>query len=121
MLTFGSSCIHQKATSRKISIDWIQLWHMGARALTFHATCRAAAALLHSIVAVGFAEYHEIGEDIDAMIASADISGPVILCDSSVFLMMHILHARVTEVPGASSAASHHVVRWLFARWNPGL
>lgn len=75
---------------------------------------------LHSIAAAGTVQYHEIAEDIDTMIASADISGPTILCDSSIFFMMHILHARVTEVPGASLTASHHVIRWLFARWNPG-
>lgn len=76
---------------------------------------------MHSIVATGFVKYHEVSEDIDTMITSADISGPAILCDSSVFFMMHILHTRVTEVPGASLAASNNVIRWLFARWNPGM
>jgi serine-protein kinase ATM len=65
-------------------------------------------------------EYHEIGEDVNAMITAADVSGPVILCDSALFLMMHLLHVRVTEVPGASLVACQHVIRWVFARWNPG-
>lgn len=63
--------------------------------------------------------YNEIGEDVKAMITAADVSGPVVLCDSSVLLMMHILHMRVTEVPGASLTASNDVIRWFFARWDP--
>lgn len=100
-------------------MKWDQLWHIGARALTFSATCRAAASELHTILTMRFVRYHEIGEDIEAMIVAADVSGPVLLCDSSVRLMMHILHARVTEVPGASLVACNHVIRWLFARWDP--
>ena len=101
-------------------MDWIQLWHIGTRALTFAATCRAAAVQLHAILAAGLVQYREIGEDVDAMITAADISGPAILCDSAVLLMMHLLHARVTEVPGTSLIACHHVIKWLFTRWNSG-
>lgn len=68
----------------------------------------------------GLIEYQEVGEDVNAMITAADVSGPVALCDSALFLMMHLLHVRVTEVPGANLIASQHVIRWLFARWNPG-
>lgn len=54
------------------------------------------------------------------MITAADVSGPVVLCDSALFLMMHLLHVRVIEVPGASLVACQHVIRWVFARWSPG-
>lgn len=73
------------------------------------------------MLASGLVQYHEIGEDIEAMITAADSSGPVVLCDSSIFLMMHLLHVRVTEVPGASLKSSSHVTRWLLSRWNPGM
>lgn len=66
-------------------------------------------------------QYQEVGEDVNAMITSADVSGPVTLCDSSLFLMMHLLNVRVTEVPGASLLVCQHVIRWLFAQWNPGM
>ena len=97
----------------------MQLWHAGTRSLTFSVTCRAAAIQLHTILAKGLVQYHDIGEDVNAIIATADISGPPILCDSAISLMVHLLHARVTEVPSASLVASQHVIRWLFARWNP--
>jgi ataxia telangiectasia mutated family protein len=94
---------------------------MGSRALTFSATCRAAAAQLHAILAAGLVQYHEIGEAVDAMITAADIHAPVVLCDSSIFLMMHLLNTRVTEVPGTSVLACQHVIRWIFTKWNPGM
>lgn len=73
------------------------------------------------MLATGVVQYHEIGEDVEAMITAADTSGPVVLCDSSIFLMMHLLHVRVTEVPGANLTASSHVIRWILSRWNPGI
>lgn len=116
----GFSCAKQKSATREGHTDWIQLWHIGGRALTFPATCRAAAVQLHSMLAANLVQYQEVGEDVNAMITSADVSGPVALCDSSLILMMHLLHVRVTEVPGASLIVCQHVIRWLFARWNPG-
>jgi len=73
------------------------------------------------MLARGLIQYHDIGEDVNAIIAAADISGPVLLCDSAMFLMMHLLHVNITEAPGASLVACQHVIRWLFARWHPGL
>jgi ataxia telangiectasia mutated family protein len=102
-------------------VDWTQLWRVGARSLTFTATSRAAALELHAIVARNLVQYHDIGEDIETIVTSTDASGPAVLCDSGLFLMTHLLHARITEVPGASLAASQHVIRWLFARWDPGM
>jgi ataxia telangiectasia mutated family protein len=96
------------------------MWHLGLRSLTIFPTCRAASHLLHSLLGKMLVQYHEIGEDVASIITSADVSGPAVLCDSSIILMSHLLHARVTEVPGASLKASQHVIRWLFSRWDPG-
>ncbi|KAL5329330.1 hypothetical protein ACEPPN_002841 [Leptodophora sp. 'Broadleaf-Isolate-01'] len=114
-----ASCTAQSAAAEINPSEWTQLWQFGVRSLTFSATCRAAALELHAIIARGLVRYHEIGEDVDAIVTAADISGPVVLCDSSMFLMVDLLHARVTEVPGASLTTAQHVIRWLFARWNP--
>lgn len=72
------------------------------------------------MLATGLIEYQDVGEDVNAMITAADVSGPVSLCDSALFLMMHLLHVRVTEVPNANLLVCQNVIRWLFARWNPG-
>ncbi|KAL2075237.1 hypothetical protein VTL71DRAFT_180 [Oculimacula yallundae] len=114
-----ASCTAQASAAEIDPLEWAQLWQFGIRSLTFSATCRAAALELHSIIARGLVRYHEIGEDVGAIVTSADISGPIILCDSSIFLMVDLLHARITEVPGASLTTAQHVIRWLFARWNP--
>lgn len=114
------SCTAQSLASEIDPTEWTQLWQIGIRSLTFSATCRPAALQLHAIIARGLVRYHDIGEDVGAIVTSADISGPVVLCDSSIFLMIDLLHARVTEVPGASLTTAQHVIRWLFVRWNPG-
>ncbi|KAN0098490.1 serine/threonine-protein kinase-like protein tel1 [Hyaloscypha variabilis] len=114
-----ASCAHQDVASEISIADWTQHWRVGIRSLTFSATSRAAALELHAIVARNLVPYHDIGEDIETIVTSADASGPAVLSDSGLFLMTHLLHARITEVPGASLAASQHVIRWLFARWDP--
>ncbi|TVY45705.1 Serine/threonine-protein kinase [Lachnellula occidentalis] len=114
-----SSCAFQKAAPEISSLHWIGAWHLGTRLLTFSNTCRAAALQLHTILAKNLVEYHNVGEDVNSIITAADSSGPVTLSDSAISLIAHMLNVRVTEVPGANLATSNHIIRWLFARWNP--
>ncbi|CZT03138.1 related to phosphotidylinositol kinase [Rhynchosporium agropyri] len=114
-----ASCTTQTSAAEIPPSEWAQLWQCGARSLTFSATCRAAALELHAIIARGLVRYHEIAEDVGAIITSADSSGPTVLCDSSIFLMVDLLNTRIREVPGASLITAQHIIRWLFARWNP--
>ncbi|RDW94766.1 hypothetical protein BP5796_00529 [Coleophoma crateriformis] len=113
-----ASCTYQKVVASCVLVDWTQFWYAGLRCVTLSATCRAASVQLHSLLANGLLQYHEISEDVSAMITAADVSGPAVLCDSSALLMMHILHVRVSEVPGASLQACQHVMRWLFDKWK---
>ena len=103
------------------SSEWLQLWHIGTRSLTSITTCRAASMALHSLIGLNLVSIREVGEDVNNMVTAADTSGPTLLCDSAIFLMAHLLNARITEVPGASLLTSQHVIRWLFAKWNPGI
>ncbi|EEU43247.1 uncharacterized protein NECHADRAFT_95538 [Fusarium vanettenii 77-13-4] len=52
-----------------------------------------------------------------ALVASA--SGPSVLCDASISLMFHVLHLRNARIPSASQSTCHHIIRWIFLRWNP--
>ncbi|PQE18076.1 Phosphatidylinositol 3 protein [Rutstroemia sp. NJR-2017a BVV2] len=113
-----ASCAYQSSASDS-SIDWKLHWHTGTKSLTFAVTCRAAALLLHSLHAKCLVAYRDIEESVKAIITTADISGPPILCDSSIALMMHFLQVDISEAPGTSLAACQHVVRWLFGKWNP--
>jgi len=76
--------------------------------------------MLHSLMAAGLVLYLNVSDVSDAILSVTDINAPAILCDSSVSLMSHLLHARNMEVPGGSSLVSHHVIHWLSAKWNPG-
>jgi ataxia telangiectasia mutated family protein len=114
------SCTFQDAAITVDSSYWVTLWRVGTRALVLSNTCRAAALQLHAILTRRILLYRDVGEDISAIVISADVSGPVILCDSSIYLMMHILQTRTSEVPSASLSTSKHIIRWLFAKWDPG-
>lgn len=83
-------------------------------------TCRAAALQLHAILSRQILTYKDVSEDVSAIITSADVSGPVILCDSSIYFMVHLLQTRIREVPSSSLGTSKHTIRWLFAKWDPG-
>jgi ataxia telangiectasia mutated family protein len=63
---------------------------------------------------------HELAGDINQIITTADISGPAVLVDSSLVLMLGLLRLRNTMFPNASQATSNHVIRWVFIKWNPG-
>lgn len=113
------SCTFQKAAPELKASYWKSFWDLATRSLTFSGTCRAAAVLLHAILARPLLHYHNVDEDISRMITSADTSGPAILCDSSVFLMVHLLSVRIGEMPSTSLSTSQHSIRWLFAKWYP--
>ncbi|APA11053.1 hypothetical protein sscle_07g058230 [Sclerotinia sclerotiorum 1980 UF-70] len=114
-----ASCTYQVCSADESSINWKQLWHNGAKSLTFAGTCRAAALALHAIHAKHLVDYRDIEDSVNAIITTADISGPPVLCESSIFLVNHLLQVKVSEAPGASLAACQHVICWLFGRWNP--
>ncbi|KAF4975165.1 hypothetical protein FZEAL_8005, partial [Fusarium zealandicum] len=80
---------------------------------------RAACVLLHAVLEANVLPYHTISEDINGIITTADVSGPSVLCDASISLMFHVLHLRNARIPSASQSTSHHIIRWIFLRWNP--
>ncbi|KAF5681045.1 serine threonine kinase tel1 [Fusarium heterosporum] len=63
--------------------------------------------------------YHTISQDINNMVTTADVSGPSVLCDASIDLMFHVLNLRNARIPSASQTTCHHIIRWIFLRWNP--
>lgn len=63
---------------------------------------------------------HEVMDSINIIITNSDISGPAVLVDSSLVLMLHLLGIRNASSPNASQATSNHIIRWVFVKWNPG-
>jgi ataxia telangiectasia mutated family protein len=59
-------------------------------------------------------------DDINIVVTNSDISGPAVLVDSSLVLMLHLFGVRNTNSPNAVQATSNHIIRWLFSKWNPG-
>lgn len=119
-LTKISSCTLQSSAQSICTTKWVQLWRIGIRFLTYSYTCRSASVALHSLLVRNLVSYQDVADDVDSIIRTVEHNGPVILCDSSISLMMHLLQIRNRELPSISVATSEHILRWVFARWKPG-
>lgn len=107
------------ATSKMID-DWKQLWQVATRAISLQSTCRAACLLIHNLIETDILPHHSLSNDINSIVATADVNGPATLCDASIALMYHLLHVRNAILPSASQATSNYIIRWALFRWNPG-
>ncbi|CAK7213142.1 Serine/threonine-protein kinase tel1 [Sporothrix curviconia] len=117
-----ASCTHQlhaKDKDGSLAGLWGQIWQIAARSVSLPATSRAACALLHTMLETELIPYHTIGDDINILVTAAEVSGPALLVDSSLVLMLHLFHVRNTTLPSASETTASHILRWLFSRWKP--
>lgn len=113
------SCIaYSKGCHDQVDV-WHQLWRFAIRSVSLPGTSRAAAVLLHQLLEADVLPYHTISQDINNMVTTADVSGPSTLSDASISLMFHVLNLRNAKVPSASQSTCHHIIRWVFLRWNP--
>ncbi|KAK1457617.1 phosphatidylinositol 3 [Colletotrichum cuscutae] len=118
MLACSSSAISQ-VKSADNSDSWRQLWQVAARAVGLPSTSRAASVLLHTVLERNLVLYHDVSDGINSIVTTADANGPALLVDSSITLMFHLRSLRNVKLPNASQSTNHHVVRWIFQRWNP--
>ncbi|KAK1999927.1 phosphatidylinositol 3 [Colletotrichum falcatum] len=114
-----ASCAISHAEFDNAPTSWKYVWQIAARAISLASTCRAASVLLHTILERELVPYHDISDDINSMVTTADVSGPALLVDSSTILMLHLLALRNVKLPNASQSTSHHIIRWVFLKWNP--
>lgn len=118
LLTTLSCIMYAKECHAEVDI-WRQFWHLATRSVSLPGTSRAACILLHAIIEADVLPYHTIAQDINNVATTADVSGPSVLCDASISLMFHVLHLRNARIPSASQSTCHHIIRWVFLRWNP--
>ncbi|KAK0621491.1 hypothetical protein B0T17DRAFT_608684 [Bombardia bombarda] len=119
MLACSSLVIHAASHDTSLSAVWKQIWQLGARSLSLPPTSRAACVLLHSILKANIIPNHELADEVNQIITTADISGPAVLVDSSLVLMLSLLRFRNMMFPNASQATSNHIIRWVFVKWSP--
>jgi ataxia telangiectasia mutated family protein len=120
MLIPCSVSLHQAARNDALLLLWKQAWQIGLRSIGLAGTSRTACVLLHCILEADLIPRHEIIDDINIMVTNSDISGPAVLVDSSLVLMLHLLGVRNSNSPNASQATSNNIIRWIFSKWNPG-
>ncbi|OLN81563.1 Serine/threonine-protein kinase tel1 [Colletotrichum chlorophyti] len=114
-----ASCALRCANSDDTTALWKQVWQIAARAVSLPSISRAACVLLHTILESDRVLHHDVSDDINSIVTTADVNGPALLVDSSIILMMHLLFLRNIKLPNASQSTSHHIIRWVFLRWNP--
>lgn len=114
------SCTMFRFDSGETTASWRHLWQIAARAISLPNTSRAASVLLHSILERDLVPYHDVSDDINSIVTTADVNGPAVLVDSSIMLMLYLLTLRNVKQPNASQSTSHHIIRWVFLKWNPG-
>ncbi|KXX80497.1 Serine/threonine-protein kinase tel1 [Madurella mycetomatis] len=119
MLACSSFTAQEASRDASLSASWKQLWQLGVRSISLPPTSRAACVLLHSIVKANLVPRHELADDVNQIVTTADISGPSVLVDSSLILMLALLRLRNTMFPNASQATSSHIIRWVFVKWSP--
>ncbi|KAK4123161.1 hypothetical protein N657DRAFT_681296 [Parathielavia appendiculata] len=119
MIACSSFAAHEASQHASLTPLWKQLWQLGVRALSLPPTSRAACVLLHSILKANLVPRHELADDVNQIVTTADISGPSVLVESSLILMLSLLRLRNHMFPNASQATSGHIIRWVFVRWSP--
>nr|6SKY_A Chain A, Serine/threonine-protein kinase Tel1 [Thermochaetoides thermophila DSM 1495]6SKY_B Chain B, Serine/threonine-protein kinase Tel1 [Thermochaetoides thermophila DSM 1495]6SKZ_A Chain A, Serine/threonine-protein kinase Tel1 [Thermochaetoides thermophila DSM 1495]6SL0_A Chain A, Serine/threonine-protein kinase Tel1 [Thermochaetoides thermophila DSM 1495]6SL0_B Chain B, Serine/threonine-protein kinase Tel1 [Thermochaetoides thermophila DSM 1495]QGA31134.1 Tel1 [Thermochaetoides thermoph len=119
MLACSSLAIHEVSRHPSLSSSWKQLWQLAVRSLSLPPISRASCVLLNSILKANLIPRHELADDINQIVTTADISGPAILVDASLGLMLNLLRFRNNMFPNASQATSNHIIRWVFVRWSP--
>ena len=103
-----------------LSAGWKQIWQLGMRLVSMPSTSRAACALLHAIMKAALITSRDVADDINQIVTTADISGPAVIVDSSLNLMLSMLQARNTLFPNTSQSTCSLIIRWIFVKWNPG-
>lgn len=114
-----ASCILKHDMPVDQTDTWRQLWHLATRSVSLPATSRAACVLLHTMLQVDALPYHSISEEVNSIVTAADVNGPAVLSDTSLSLMLHLLHLRNARLPSASQTTCNHIIRWVFMKWNP--
>ncbi|KAL0931007.1 phosphatidylinositol 3 (ataxia telangiectasia mutated) [Colletotrichum truncatum] len=113
------ACCALRSTESDVATLWKHTWQIAVRAVGQPNTCRAACVLLHTILESKLVPYHNISDEVNSIVTTADVNGPALLVDSSIILMLHLLFLRNVKLPNASQATCHHIIRWVFLRWNP--
>ena len=115
----ASLTIPADSQHESLSASWKHIWQLATRSVSLPSTSRAACALLHYIMKSALVPVRDTLDDVNQIITTADSSGPAVLTDSSLNLMLSMLRLRNVMFPNASQSTSNHVIRWVFIRWRP--
>ncbi|KAK4204381.1 putative serine/threonine-protein kinase TEL1 [Triangularia verruculosa] len=119
MIACSSLAPYKVCRDASLTHVWKQLWQLAVRSLSLSPTARAASVFLGAVIRASLIPRHELADDVNHMVTTADISGPAILVDSSLTLMLSLLRLRNSMSPNTSQVTANHIIRWVFVKWNP--
>jgi len=115
-----TSCAYQAASAdSSLHARWASLWQLACRFMTNASNCRAACGVLCIMIRGQLVQTVLVSELYQTLAVAFELSGPNIICDTSLeFVRMAMAHS-VSALPSSASAISNSIVGWLLRRWLP--
>jgi hypothetical protein len=72
------------------------------------------------MIFTGCVPYHNIEQLLDIAVKSPALSGPAVLCDSSLELWLSMASLKAQYQPGSRGMVGYYnMVEWICSKWNP--
>ncbi|MCJ1313627.1 Serine/threonine-protein kinase tel1 [Agyrium rufum] len=119
ILTISSTCFHDAAKDLIAHETWSEIWQVTSRRISNPSVSRTACHLLVLLLRLRIVTPTDVADTVEAILASADLNGPALLCDSSIELWCSLIDLKARSSPVSIFETSQRVITWLLTRWKP--
>ena len=116
---FCSATSHKDNTERPSATILIQCWQVALRAILSTSTCRIASQLLAELLQRDLIEYSDVSQGVEDMLQNIEFEGPVVVTDSSLYLLRQILEKRKSFAQTSSIQPEDKITQWITSKWRP--
>ncbi|KAH8705423.1 putative phosphotidylinositol kinase Tel1 [Talaromyces proteolyticus] len=99
---------------------WKQIWDLASRSCVSQASSRAACGLMEVLLYSELLDYSEIMDSLRLMLASMDLNGPSVFCDTSLMFLTRVFTLRLHTAVGLGLDLVKGVCHWLRSLWIAG-
>ncbi|KAF2259280.1 hypothetical protein CC78DRAFT_621172 [Lojkania enalia] len=119
MIAIAAAAFQQCSSSSSLSSYWISAWQSASRVVTSISSSRAACHLMDVLLKLDIVPFSAVSETLQTMLLSIELSGPVILTETSSALLTTLIQKRVAENPTHYNQTAERILNWLFSKWTP--
>ena len=87
--------------------------------MTSLALTRTACHLMDALLKLEIIPFTTVSDTIQSMLQSVEVTGPLLLTDSSSSLMTTIMRERAKENPTHLNQTAERIVSWMLGKWTP--